>query len=200
MIALTLAACTAAGGAEAGTDSYSDGTNVTTEALGAPQADSLEEDVPRAAASEDDPDCPICDVDLSDYDGPLTEAEIEGLLLALNDEYHAWAVYDRVQADLGQVRPFSNIQRAEAAHIQALQRLFDTYGVLFPDNPWPGNVPAFDSRAAACRVGVEAEILNVELYDQLFNSTDRQDILRVYTKLRSASLDKHLPAFERCAG
>ena len=144
--------------------------------------------------------CPICNPDLSRYEGPLSDAEIEGLLKALNDEYHALAVYDGVIADHGQVRPFANIRDAEAQHISALVGLFNTYGVPVPENPWVDNVPSFDSIKAACEAGVEAEIANVELYDELFASTERQDILRVYSALQRASNEKHLPAFQRCAG
>jgi len=143
--------------------------------------------------------CPICGMDLSRYNGPLTAEEVEGLLLALNDEYHAWAVYDQVLQDHGDVKPFSNIIGSEATHIDQLIALFDTYGVPVPQNPWIGNVPSFASTSDACHVGVEAEILNVELYGRIDTSTEREDILTVYDALQRASNEKHLPAFERCA-
>lgn len=152
-----------------------------------------------AAANAVDEACPICGAS-ADYDGPLTSQEVEGLLLALNDEYHAWAVYDQVIADLGSVRPFSNIRTSEQQHIDALVNLFEVYGVEVPDNPWIGNVPSFASKQAACQAGVDAEIANADLYDELFASTDRSDILQVYESLQWASLEKHLPAFQRCAG
>ena len=145
-------------------------------------------------------DCPICDMDMSQYGGPLSGEEVRGLLMALNDEYHAWAVYDQVIQDFGQVRPFVNIQRAEATHMDALEALFAAYGLPVPENPWPGNVAGFESVQAACVAGVEAEILNAELYDRLFASTEREDILTVYRSLQAASNDKHLPAFQNCAG
>ena len=144
-------------------------------------------------------DCPICSMDLSNYNGGLTAEEIEGLLLALNDEYHAWAVYDQVIKDHGEVRPFSSIIKSEAAHIDQLVALFETYDLPVPENPWIGNVPSFASTSDACHVGVEAEILNVELYDRIFASTDRDDTITVYEALQRASNEKHLPAFERCA-
>lgn len=145
-----------------------------------------------------DEDCPICGTNV-DYDGPLTSQEVDGLLLALNDEYHAWAVYDQVIADFGEVRPFTNIRSSEQRHIDALVNLFETYDVLVPDDPWIGNVPSFDSKQAACQAGVDAEIANAALYDELFASTERSDILQVYEALQQASLDKHLRAFQRCA-
>jgi hypothetical protein len=143
-------------------------------------------------------DCLICDVDET-YDGPLSLQEVEALLKALNDEYHAWAVYEQVVQDFGQVKPFVNIQRSEEKHIAALLRLFDKYDVPVPENVWIGNVPSFDNVQDACAAGVDAEIANVALYDEIFSTTDRDDILTVYEALQRASQDSHLPAFERCA-
>jgi len=145
-------------------------------------------------------DCLICDqVDLSAYSGPLTTKEVEGLLLALNDEYHAWAVYDQVLQDFGEVNPFANIRRSEATHIDALIDLFNSYNVPIPENAWIGNVGSYPSITQACETGVEAEVLNRDLYTRLFSTTDRQDIISAYTALQQASDEKHLPAFERCS-
>jgi len=129
----------------------------------------------------------------------LSESEVEALAMALDDEYKAWAVYDQVIADLGAVRPFTRILQAEDAHITALVTLFNRYGLEVPANPWPGNVPTFDTLAEACAGGVQAEIDNAALYDDLFSMVDNPDIVRVFTSLQQASLTKHLPAFERCA-
>lgn len=145
-------------------------------------------------------ECPFCDEALAKYDGPLSEDEARGLLLALNDEYHAWAVYEQVIADHGEVRPFSNIIRSEARHIAALGNLFKTYGLDVPENPWVRNVPRFDSIRSAAQAGLDAEVANVELYDRIFASTERTDILRVYEALQWASQERHLRAFRRWAG
>lgn len=142
--------------------------------------------------------CPICDRP-EDYDGVLSSEEVTALYLALNDEYHAWAVYDQVTADFGSARPFTNIKNAEASHISSLARLFDVYALALPENPWLGQVDGFADLGSACAAGVQAEIANGALYDTLFASTERADILDVYTALQRASLDKHLPAFLRCA-
>ena len=131
--------------------------------------------------------------------GDLSESEAKALLMALTDEYKAWSVYDQVIADFGAVRPFTSIQRAEENHIAALVRLFDSYGLDVPANQWPGNVPAFDTLADACATGVQAEIDNADLYDQLFSMVENPDIVRVFTALQRASLDQHLPAFQQCA-
>lgn len=142
--------------------------------------------------------CPICDVDPA-YGGPLNEEEVTALYLALNDEYHAWAVYEKVIADFGAVRPFTSIQNAEANHIAALTRLLDAYNLAVPENPWIGEVDGYESLGEACSAGVTAEIANGSLYDTLFASTTRNDILDVYASLQRASIEQHLPAFARCA-
>jgi len=91
-------------------------------------------------------DCPICDFDYSQYTGSLNEEEVQGLLIALNDEYRAWAIYNQVMLDFGMdTRPFSNIRSAESHHFDQLIALFAEYGIDVPDNPWIGNVPSFES-------------------------------------------------------
>ena len=129
---------------------------------------------------------------------PLTDAEIQALNEALDDEQHAWATYDQVIADFGEVRPFINIRDAEARHIEALCTLFARYGLPVPENPWPGKVARYASLQAACEAGVAAEIANGEMYERLLGSTRRPDILAVLRNLQEASQQRHLAAFQRC--
>lgn len=129
----------------------------------------------------------------------LSEQEADALFMALNDEYKAWAVYEQVIADFGAVRPFTSIQKAEENHIAALVTLFDGYGLEVPENEWPGSIASFSTLAEACQAGVQAEIDNAALYDELMGMVDSPDITQVLTSLQQASQGKHLPAFERCA-
>ncbi len=144
-------------------------------------------------------DCPICNVNLSTYLGPLTTLEVQGLLKALNDEYHAWAVYDEVISDFGSVRPFTNVKSSETSHISALITLFKRYSLAVPTNPWLNTTLNLATVQQACALGVDAEIANVALYDNLFATTTRSDILSVYQSLRDASQNQHLTSFTRCA-
>jgi len=123
----------------------------------------------------------------------------QALADALEDEYKSHETYARVISDFGEVRPFINIVQAEARHIEALLTLFDKYGLEAPENKWVNKIPRYDSLQDACRASVQGEIENVALYDRLLSSTQRTDILDVYQALQSASKDRHLPAFERCA-
>lgn len=146
------------------------------------------------------PPCPICDSDtIVAGSSVLTQQEVEGLLLALNDEYHAWAVYDQVIQDFGNVRPFVNIRRSEESHIRALERMMNLYGVPIPANPWPGHVAGYASVTEACAAGGQAEIEDRDLYDTILQTTERPNILTVYRALARASAERHLPAFERCS-
>jgi len=101
----------------------------------------------------------------------LSIKDIEALTEALEDEYHAWATYDQVIQDFGEVRPFINIREAEARHIGALQKLFARHGIPVPGNHWPGKVTRYDSIEEACRGSVKAEIANRDMYDRLMAST-----------------------------
>jgi hypothetical protein len=129
----------------------------------------------------------------------LTETEIRALNEALDDEYRAFATYDQVIADFGDMPPFSNIREAEGRHIDALCRLFARYGLPVPDNPWLGKIERYASLQEACEAGVAAEIANAELYERLLRATERQDILTVFRNLQEASQQRHLSAFQRCA-
>lgn len=130
---------------------------------------------------------------------PLNAAEIQALSETLDDEYKARETYAQVIRDFGEIRPFINIVDAEARHASALLALFEKYGVAPPVNRWATQVPRFSSVGDACVAGIEGEIANMAIYDRALRSTARQDIINVFQALRSASQDRHLPAFRRCA-
>jgi hypothetical protein len=98
----------------------------------------------------------------------LEENEIQALQMALDDEYHALAVYQSVIESFGEVEPFVDIALSEQNHIEALIKHFDKYGIPVPENTWVGEIPPFESVQIACQAGAEAEISNAALYDQLF--------------------------------
>ena len=128
----------------------------------------------------------------------LNKTEVDALYEALEDEYRAWATYDQVISDFGEVRPFINIRDAEARHIQALFSLLDAYEITVPKNTWPERVTRYNSLREACEAGVAAEIENDQMYTRLLRSTDKADILTVFRNLQQASQQRHLPAFLRC--
>lgn len=132
--------------------------------------------------------------------GTLSDEAKSAVLAAIDDEYKAHATYSAVIEKFGSVRPFIMIIRAEEQHIAALKAILDKYGVATPSDAWSGKVVASDTVAAACQVGVDAEIANAALYrnDLLPKVTAYPDITTVFTNLMNASQNMHLPAFERC--
>lgn len=136
----------------------------------------------------------------------LTPAVIGAILTALDDEYHAEAVYaatlDKFGAD---TRPFCNIINAERRHQAALVKLMDKYQINVPANAYLSGDKPFDaipdSLKEACDIGVAAEIENARLYDEdlLPTVAGYPDITAVFQALSGASTNNHLPAFQRCA-
>lgn len=132
--------------------------------------------------------------------GNLPENVKEALDEAINDEYKAEATYQKVIDKFGEVRPFIMIKRAETQHINSLKALYEKYGIEIPENDLASQVPTFDSITEACQAGVDAEIANVAIYDDLFTTVkDYEDITTVFEQLQSASENNHLPAFEKCS-
>lgn len=129
---------------------------------------------------------------------PLSEAEAQALQEAILEEYGAYNLYQAVIDQFGSQLPFSRILRSEQQHFNALIKQAEKYGVEVPANPGLANPPVFSDLTAACQAGVDAEIADAALYDELMLVTTHSDLLRVYQRLQSASLNQHLPAFEAC--
>jgi hypothetical protein len=137
---------------------------------------------------------------------PLPDAPRAALEAALQDEHQAEAIYAAVIAKFGQVRPFSNIIVAERMHAAELAAVMLVHGIdatnnkLLRDPAIAAQVPA--TLAEACALGVKAEIANKDLYDKTLipAAAGYPDIIAVFTRLRDASQNNHLPAFQRCGG
>jgi hypothetical protein len=129
----------------------------------------------------------------------------DAILRALDDEYHAEAVYAATLAKFGDVPPFNKIIEAERQHQSALLGLMKTYGIAVPQNPYTSGEKSLtalpDTLLEVCAIGVAAEIENASLYDdELLPAVAMYpDITRVFRALSDASTNKHLPAFQRCA-
>ncbi len=125
-----------------------------------------------------------------------------GVEEALQDEYRGEAMYSRVLKDHGDVRPFSNVVRAERRHAACLEDLLKARGLVVPDHHGATvEAPAFASVKEACAAAVEFETKNVALYDRLTAAGPLpDDVKEAFDHNRTASLEHHKPAFERCAG
>jgi hypothetical protein len=125
-----------------------------------------------------------------------------GVEQALQDEYRGEAMYSRVLKDHGDVWPFSNVVRAERRHAAFLEELLKTRGVAVPERgEATAEAPGFASVKEACAAAIEFETKNVALYDRLIAAGSLPaDVKEAFDHNRTASLEHHKPAFERCAG
>jgi hypothetical protein len=120
----------------------------------------------------------------------------EMLTLAILDEYNASACYQAILDTYGDVNIFSNIKNAEETHISLLIPLLEKYGVDMPIRPDIESIVVPDSLIEAYEIGVEAEILNIALYESYMDLDLPAYIKDVFLKLISGS-EHHLSAFEK---
>lgn len=123
---------------------------------------------------------------------------IQALTDALEDEYKARAAYRKVIDRFGPVSPFVNIAEAEDRHIEALLAQFRRLGADPPQDAWPEHVTAPSSLAEACAGAIEAEIANDAMYTRLLGQVTDAGVREVMLRLKTASHNHHLPAFQRC--
>ena len=122
----------------------------------------------------------------------------QALEIALYDEYHARATYQKVIDTFGALLPFSNIVQAEERHINALLPLFSRYGATPPQDDWYGKVEIAPTPVENCEIGVAAEIDNIRMYDHLLSYVAEPDVRDIFYRLQAASYNNHLPAFRQC--
>lgn len=129
---------------------------------------------------------------------PLKSGDRQALDEAIADEYQARAFYQATIDRFGAVRPFSNIINAETRHAEMVADLFVQYGLPVPEDTYMGKVEAPGTLLAACEAGMQAEIDNKALYDRLLPNVSEPDIRATLERLRNASQNNHLPAFQNC--
>lgn len=119
----------------------------------------------------------------------------EMLTYAIQDEYLAYEEYGVILESFGTRQPFFSIQRAEAAHISALEPLFEQYGAVLPENNAGAHTVAPESLSAALYAGVLAEEQNIAMYEAFLQQDLPDDVRAVFTALKNASMH-HLAVFE----
>lgn len=128
-----------------------------------------------------------------------SSADAGALALALEDEYRAEAMYTAVMDLHGEVRPFSNIIQAEKRHSERVRDEMTRLGIEYSDtNPFLGNIIAPATILEACQQGVDAEIENIALYEEILPTISDGQVKATLTDLQWASRERHLPAFQRC--
>lgn len=119
----------------------------------------------------------------------------EMLEYAIQDEYLAQAEYKAIMAKYGQLRPFTNIMKAETNHISSLNPLFATYKVALPINDAASRVVLPSTLQASYTTGVQAELDNIAMYKKFLSQELPAEVEQVFTKLLRAS-ENHLKAFQ----
>lgn len=114
-------------------------------------------------------------------------------------EYAAFAMYTAVIDKYGQVEPYVSVRDAEQKHIDALIRQLTNYGISVPQNPYLDDAIAPADLQTAATAWATGEVENVALYDELLSHATDSNLIRVFTNLRRASLEMHLPLFEAAA-
>lgn len=131
--------------------------------------------------------------------GALTHSDYtleEMLIYAIEDEYLAQAEYEVIMDTFDVTRPFSNILKAEGTHIRLLTPLFEGYHVEVPTKDWESLVAVPKTLEETFAIGVEAEIKNINMYENFLQQELPADVQAVFERLQAAS-EKHLAAFQR---
>lgn len=131
--------------------------------------------------------------------GEQLDANAEkAVVRALEDEWRAQATYETASQPMAAAR-LGNFARMEQRHAQALAYVLEQHGNAVPTRP--AYTPAVPKDAPTmCKAGVEAEKQNIALYDELLRASLPEDVKCVFRHLQLVSKQRHLPAFEQCAG
>ncbi len=117
-----------------------------------------------------------------------TEFTLEEMMqYAIEDETLAYAEYDLIINELNITRPFTNIIQAEATHIGYMEDLYETYGFELPSIDPSEHVVLPESVNAAFIAGVDAEIINIAMYDKFLEQELPDDVRNVFEQLKAGS-------------
>lgn len=117
------------------------------------------------------------------------------LIYAIQDEYLARTEYEMIINQFGSQKPFSNIIKAEEYHISLLIPLFEKYNINLPEDSSKEHVIIPDDISSALKIGVEAEVANIKMYDLFLKQDLPEDIKEVFEVLKRGS-ENHLQAFK----
>ena len=130
--------------------------------------------------------------------GALTDENLslaDMLTYALQDEYLARAEYDQILSDFSNIRPFTNIIRAEETHIDALLPLFTAYGITAPADEGASRAVSTTNLTESYQAGVNAEVNNIAMYETFLDQNLPDNVRVVFESLMHAS-ENHLRAFQ----
>lgn len=120
----------------------------------------------------------------------------EMLQYALEDERMAQAEYAAIMEAFDVTRPFSNIEKAEVQHEAAVISLYEAKGIEVPNFDPESYVVIPGTLVETYEIGIEAEIMNIAMYDKFLEQDLDDDVRAVFEALRDGSIN-HLAAFEK---
>lgn len=125
------------------------------------------------------------------------DVDLEGMMIyALEDEILAYSTYEAIVEEFSVSRPFTNIMKAEETHIDLVKNLLISYDLEIPVVDPSAYIVLPETLVDAYNAGVEAEVLNIALYEKFLENDLPDDVRSTFEILISGS-EKHLAAFER---
>jgi hypothetical protein len=121
------------------------------------------------------------------------------LVYAIQDEYLARSEYEYVLTTFGDQKPLNNILQAEELHIAELKILFDKYKLTMPEDTSKDHLIVAGSFEDALKIGVQAEINNIAMYESFLNQDLPEDVKAAFLYLKAGS-ENHLAAFQKNLG
>lgn len=120
----------------------------------------------------------------------------EMLIYAIEDEFTARTEYEYIIENFDVTKPFTNIIEAEKSHIEMIIPFLLDYNLEVPFDDSRNHLIIPTNLEETFAAGVEAEILNISMYNMFLESQLPDDVVDLFTALRDASI-KHLSAFEK---
>lgn len=126
------------------------------------------------------------------------------LTYAIQYEYLERSQYQTIIAKFENIKPFSNIIKAEETHIKWIEDAFKKYKLSIPKDEAKKYIKIPDSLTKAYKFGVLAQIENIAMYERflethLIKSVAYSDLQTLFTNLKNAS-QNHLEALRSSWG
>ncbi len=127
----------------------------------------------------------------------LSETAKAALMTALagkDGEYAARAEYEAILNKFGsEVLPYAHIIQAEGNHVAALEQQCRAFCVPIPEDSYLGKIQSPATLLDSAKAGILTEEANVKMYDELLKAVqDYPTLVQVFTRLQSASANRHL--------
>ncbi|MDD4029340.1 MAG: DUF2202 domain-containing protein [Caldisericia bacterium] len=131
--------------------------------------------------------------------GALSDEDLtihDMLTYAVQDEYLAHAEYIAIMEKFGQMKPYINIAKSEETHLSFLEEVYLSFDMEFPEDTSAQHVVIPENLLEAAKVGVQAEIENIAMYELFMTHELPDNVYEVFYVLKSGS-ENHLKAFQK---